>query len=330
MTLSTFGLLYTKKCTAACEMCCFSCSPEETEKIEFDDAVRYIKEISEFKQFKSVGLTGGECMMYYEEILELIRLAHSKKLKVSLSTNGFWARTLNETNKIIDELIDAGLTTMTVSIDEYHQKYIPVENVKNILIASRLKNIGIYLGSLCSKSHHGIEKLLPSLENHVLNAAIIQAPVQPVGRAKMMIDDSEYIYADNIHFKKCIDMNDLCVFPNGDCFPCCSQSGMTPALYLGNTKEMTIKEILQNYNANIYCKILKRYGLEWFEKINRENNLNIKLKNRYVNACDLCNDFLHDSENLKKFDPFIELEKEKFVREILEKKSLLEKKRIKD
>lgn len=320
--LRTLGLAYTMKCNAECDMCCFSCGPKRKEKMKIEEAFRYIKEASFIKDIKTIGLTGGECCLYYDEILDVIKYAKSFDFYVTLTTNGFWASSMEKTLEMMKELKQAGLIKMSVSCDEFHQEFIPIENIKNILLCSKEVGIGIELAGIVTKNSRGLEKILLQLGDAALNIRLLEGPCLPVGRAKNMAAD-EFIYQKQIYDKKCKNINTLAILPNGDSYPCCSQSGMTPALYLGNAKEMSINELIEKYKQNMHCKILEKKGLDWYLDIIKDKGISFDLKDEYVNICDLCHTVLQNEENLKYFKEELLDEKRKLVAEILKKKEFL-------
>ena len=56
---STIVLLTTLRCTAACDNCCFGCTPEQGHAMTLDE------------MRSSLDLTGGECMMLGKDVLKV-------------------------------------------------------------------------------------------------------------------------------------------------------------------------------------------------------------------------------------------------------------------
>lgn len=320
--IGVLGLIYTLKCNAECNLCCFSCGPKREDKMDKKDAFRYIQEASKVKGIKTVSLTGGECLLYYEEILEVVNYAKSLGFNVTITTNGYWANTREKTLAMMKRMKEIGVIKLSVSCDEFHQEYIPIENIKNILSSSKEVGIGVELGSILTKNSRGLEKLLPILGDDAMNVMIIQSPCLPVGRAKEKIGHNEFIYKDKVPAKTCENLNTLAIFPNGDSYPCCSQSGMTPALYLGNTKELSVLDLIKQFRQNMHCRILEREGLDWYLSYIEENQLDIEVKDRYINDCDLCNTLLKNEKQLSLFKDGLLEEKRKIVAEIMEREKL--------
>ncbi|TIH60659.1 4Fe-4S cluster-binding domain-containing protein, partial [Klebsiella pneumoniae] len=59
MNYKCLGLLYTRKCTEKCPICCFCCSPKRNEKMDKDDAIKFINAAID-NEIRYIGISGGE------------------------------------------------------------------------------------------------------------------------------------------------------------------------------------------------------------------------------------------------------------------------------
>ena len=73
-TPHTLSLITTHRCTAACDHCCFSCSPDVQDHIPIPNLYRYIHEAAEIKTIKVIVFTGGECFLLGKELDSLMKL----------------------------------------------------------------------------------------------------------------------------------------------------------------------------------------------------------------------------------------------------------------
>lgn len=137
-TPSTLSLITTYKCTAKCPNCCFQCNPQRKEQMGIKEMMTYIKEAKEsYPQLKILVLTGGECMIYNNSIVDVINYASKKhNLLVRIVTNGFWATSFEYSLEILQCLVDAGLNEINFSTGDEHQLFIPIENIRNGILAS--------------------------------------------------------------------------------------------------------------------------------------------------------------------------------------------------
>lgn len=314
---NTLAILYTMKCTAKCRICCFDCTPERNEKLSVEQVKSYIDKASALKSIHTIGFSGGEALLYIDELCELAQYANSRGIyNISVNTNGFWATTEEKAYNVLDKLYKAGFTKIGLSSDDFHQEYVPSENIKNLLDASVNFNISIDLGVMISENSRRLSQVLSSFGENISNKVIMQYPVLPAGSAK----------TNNISAKKrklvvnetflCRSLKYLAVYPNGDVYPCCSQIGRNQMLKIGNLNTDTINDIKKKYNSNMIIRILKKHGFSWF--VDRT----AKYDKEYAGMCELCNDIIKDEKVFNKiFGADIELEKMKIYEEYIKRNS---------
>jgi len=112
-----FGLHYalwevTQKCNLKCIHCRADASPDKKEGnlIKGKDAFRLIDELSEM-ECPTLALTGGEPLLR-EDIIDIVKYATSKKLKVRIQSNGTLL-----TENMADQLKDAGILSFGIGLD---------------------------------------------------------------------------------------------------------------------------------------------------------------------------------------------------------------------
>lgn len=297
MQFSSLCLVLTTKCNAECDICYLSCSPRVNDKMPLDKALSYIRQASEIDSITSMGITGGEPFLYYDDLLDIIKAANSYKLVVSCGTNGFWAMTEEIAGQKLDELIHAGLSYLSISVDAFHKEYVSIENVRNILRAAKVRDVSIRLTCTVTKNSMNSTDIAQVLGEDISGFSIIEAPCLPIGNALDRIDSKEFIYEENLPFDKCFSENALTVKPDGSAFPCL----LTPALYLGSLNEQSMNMIIDNFCQNSFINSLEKQGCKWLINIIRENKLPIGLKDRYVSLCDVCHTLFKQKEYLDQY-----------------------------
>jgi hypothetical protein len=124
--------LLTFKCPSKCKHCSYKAGPERTGSMKLEDAERFLTELAGTQPLQSFGVHGGEPFLYFKLLKQIIK--KGKELGVPRSwtiTNGYWAKTRTIAKKKLAQLKDAGLTSITFSVDGFHQEYIPLETVRN-------------------------------------------------------------------------------------------------------------------------------------------------------------------------------------------------------
>jgi hypothetical protein len=101
-------------------------------------ADRAFAALAEEPYLESIHIGGGEAMLNLPHLVELIRRAGEHKLRISyLETNGFWAVGYDRAVDVFQELADAGLTSVLVSVSPFHNEFIPFEQTRTAVEAAR-------------------------------------------------------------------------------------------------------------------------------------------------------------------------------------------------
>ena len=133
MLFHRIALCMTRRCNAACGICCFSCSPDSSERIGHEALRFHIRDAASHPQITRVGFTGGEALLDYEEVLELSRYARALGLTTSVNTNGFWGEDPERWRPQLCALREAGLECVYFSADPWHQQFVPVAQLRRAI-----------------------------------------------------------------------------------------------------------------------------------------------------------------------------------------------------
>ena len=68
--ISKLAFTMTNRCTASCAMCCFKCTPNGKMRLETELIKDVCRQVVEAKTVRSVGFTGGEAAIYFDQLLE--------------------------------------------------------------------------------------------------------------------------------------------------------------------------------------------------------------------------------------------------------------------
>lgn len=144
----------TYKCTSACNNCCFQCSPKRNLTLSKEQMLDYIEQVTrDFPSVKVLVLTGGECtiLKYLPEIIDVA--SHKYGLAVRIVSNAHWARTYDSARKKVAELKAAGLNEINFSTGDEHLEFVPIEYIKNAIIASVEEGFVPYVNVESIESH---------------------------------------------------------------------------------------------------------------------------------------------------------------------------------
>ena len=123
------SLITTHRCTAACEHCCFSCSPALDKAIPIPRLHSLIDEAASIPTIQLIVFTGGECFLLGRHLDDLIRRCRNNGLHTRCVTNGYWAASPAAASSRAQELAAAGLQEINFSTGTFHAHYVPVERI---------------------------------------------------------------------------------------------------------------------------------------------------------------------------------------------------------
>jgi len=135
----TLTIMLTYRCTSACSHCGTFSTPKDKTEVSIEAVCKAIDEAQKLG-FLNVVFTGGEATLYMENLLQGIKYAKERKFPVRLVTNAHWAWSIENTQKVLHCLIEAGLDEINFSTGDEHLKFVPIENIYNaVSVATELE-----------------------------------------------------------------------------------------------------------------------------------------------------------------------------------------------
>jgi len=291
-------------CNSKCRHCELG---EEAERKKFpghtdkDLAVEIVRKVGKKYSPESIMTFGGEPLLYPEIVCAI----HEEATKVGIPvrdviTNGFWSRKTEKIQEIANNLTKSGVNQVSISVDCFHQEFIPLEIVKKAaesLLEAGMAHISWNPCWVMSKDHDNrynrktkvileeLKKDLP-IEDDDGNTA------QPEGRAILWLKD---FLPPRIKMPKgkCGDIpytgeldsvKTLYVEPDGRIAVC-------NEFHIGNASETDIIDIIENYDPFKIdeAKAIMEDGVEGL--INWAGTRGVKPDPEgYYNICHMCTD----------------------------------------
>ena len=134
------GLMLTDWCNAECDSCYLGCGPGKTDWMATDEALRLWRELIDASPHGCrVHLTGGEPFGRWEQLIAICQAAREQGLGPldKVETNAYWATDDGVIEDRLAALDDAGMDTLMVSADPYHQQYVPLAQVRRLVACAR-------------------------------------------------------------------------------------------------------------------------------------------------------------------------------------------------
>lgn len=248
----TLSIITTHQCTAACDHCCFNCTPKVTAAIPIE---RIRSLIQETKAIPTIGLivfTGGECFLLGDSLDEFIAQARELGHKTRCVTNGYWATKRNASTRV-DKLKRAGLNEINFSTGSKHGEFVPTENIVRGAIACAesgiisLINIETFLESTFDVEEVTENKTIKELVDS--RRLIIQRNVWIKGDGESTLTHcNEHSRFKEDRLSGCTTaLNVLAVTPSQKLVACCGlHLERIPELHLGSIQDRTLKEVIDS------------------------------------------------------------------------------------
>ena len=254
-TMLTFITTYT--CTSACKSCCFQCSPKRKEKLSIDEMKRYIDvSVESYNSLKIMVLTGGEAFIYGKKIEDIARHAVSKGLMTRIVSNGFWAKNYDTAYKRIENLIKAGLTEINFSTGDDHLEFVPIETIKNGVLASLRQGLTVVINVESGSNRKFDSKFL--LEDSDFKEYLTSRKLMIVSGLWIPFTQSEEDSVESSETNKGVTVTDsytrcqnlfsgITIDPNHRLLACCGMTSKHIAyLDLGDVRQYSIKDLYES------------------------------------------------------------------------------------
>jgi hypothetical protein len=295
----------TNQCPARCRDCPTVYGQAPVRRLKSEDMIRIVDEVSRWGSLRLVVFTGGESFLLGKSLRKTVAHISEKGLMTRIVTNAYWATSKRRAVQVLSELKALGLTEINISCDDYHQEFIPLENVRNAneaavevnlpaLIAHRRKlggritieYLSEYLGVDLHRFRPGEQNpdnnVISSGRNVPLNSNAEDKPPTPCEFAET---DRDWIGACKSVLRSIVISSDLKVQI------CCGIAlSSIPELSIGSLLRDDLIALLQRGNRDLITNWLALEGPSSILKFVRSKAPDIALPEHYVNRCHVCNE----------------------------------------
>jgi len=152
------GLITNYHCTSQCKHCLYFCSPSRDKS--------YITETITKKNFEniknlgchSIHIGGGEPFLNHSSLINVAKEAKEAGISIDyIETNSSWYNTEEEALNLLTQLKTFSISTLLISISPFHNEYIPLHKVKDVMNAC--KKVGLNIFPWIMKFYDEIEAL---------------------------------------------------------------------------------------------------------------------------------------------------------------------------
>ncbi len=279
----------TERCNAACSMCCAESHPGRRDPdLDIHAAKGWLTDASNLEGIYGVCFIGGEPFLRFEALLSLATTCQDLGWPFSVVTNCFWARTPELAYETLLPLRNAGLSTVTMSTDQFHEPFVSPDRVDNALDACKRLEVRSNLNCVVAQGTWGLDHLRNRLKNFHYFDKVSEQRCLPVGFGKAETG----ILANEIPNTRCtLVISTLSLKSNGDLYACCGIGGFTPPLFLGNLHQELLAELIDRAVRDPLILALAIHGPGYLKSLLVNTN---ETQSRYADNCHLCNTMLSD------------------------------------
>lgn len=304
--IKSICFLTTYQCNAQCDHC--ECRPHVKDRISGEDLLRYIDEATALGTVGQVIFSGGEPTLLKEDLFRAISHASSKGLLTRVVTNGWWGGPTRQTGlEFLDQLIGCGLTEINISIDDQHQEWIPLHQVRNAFLACVERKFQCLIGHKATatmkitkaflEEFFGVELVdwVPDREYSADEACrlISTGPLVPVGPTSRDYPDEELTYLPSWRHSCSSVLKDIVVGADYQLMSCCGiVTKHLPELNLGDIRNARMIDLIDKANRDVILNWIALEGPAAIADFVKEKDPSIKFRDRYVGICHICNEVL--------------------------------------
>ena len=303
----TLSIITTHQCTAACDHCCFHCTPKVAKAIPFERMERLIDEAREVPSIRAVVFTGGECYLLGPKLDALVARATSYGFRTRTVTNGYWATSRKAASQRIGGLVKAGLKEVNLSTGTFHSRYVPVEHIIHAAYCSvQAGLVTVINAEIFANSDFDFDAISkhPDLVSMIEDGRLmVQRNVwmENGGETKLDHNPEHTRFHPDVPRVGCTTiMNVITVTPDQDLVACCGLTQETiPELHLGNLESQSIRRVLDETQDDFLKIWIHVDGPERILEFVKSHDPEYELPIESVHPCQTCL-FVHQDERARR------------------------------
>ena len=140
--LSKIEFVITNACTGRCKHCSEGDHSASGERIDPAIAADSVRRIASEYDITTVMTFGGEPLLYPDAVYAVMNAAAELGIpKRQVITHGYFSQSQDKISDVAKRLFECKVSDLCISVDAFHQEYIPLDTVK--LFAAEAKRLGI-------------------------------------------------------------------------------------------------------------------------------------------------------------------------------------------
>jgi MoaA/NifB/PqqE/SkfB family radical SAM enzyme len=290
--------------TYRCNSQCRHCYIRQSQKVGHPTAIdvhlasRIVEELVQEYSLQSIMILGGEPLLYPDIVCAILETARRKGIPCrEIITNAGRPDSEGEFRSVAFHLAESGVSRILISVDSFHQQFIPLDIVKRnvkALIDAGIAELEWNPCWLIDRDHDNLWNRSTKEVLQLLKPLGIQESagnvVQPLGNA--LTNLAEFMPArtscpqgvcEDVPYAQRLDkIGSISIEPDGSIAIC-------QAFVIGNAGAQDINQILRSYNPHQMPEIaaILNGGIRQLIDLARTRGIEID-RDGYYSSCDLC------------------------------------------
>lgn len=144
-SLVSGGIIVNYACSSACKHCLYRSSPRREKACMTPETLRPCLEKVRSLGCRSMHIGGGEPLLNADGLITVLDCCAECNIDIDyLETNCSWHKDEDATRRTLDRLRSHGVCTVMVSVDPFHNEYIPFAKVRAVIDACRDIKMGLF------------------------------------------------------------------------------------------------------------------------------------------------------------------------------------------
>ena len=286
--MSGLAVMLTRRCNMACAHCSVESGPKAgTKGPPLPELLRAVRDAAA-SGVRYVNVTGGEPMLRERAALEVVRECRRLGIGTRITTNGFWGRTPERARRTLCQMLEAGLSALTVSYDRFHAAFQGPEPVVHIARAAAELGFHFEVNVTRMADDEEIGELIAPFDD-LPNVRLRFYDVQPLGAARNLPGSAMRSETEGF----CNACGVAALTDDGRVTACNGPSYFMPPghpLAVGSLDEAPLGELLARHRDDPILETIRTEGPGGLRDTLREipGFEAFPFRDRYAGMCDLC------------------------------------------
>lgn len=288
------GLIITARCNASCTHCSTSCGPERVESLTRNEVTELMDQAARLNNDPELYfcISGGEPFLDFDLLLHIVSHGASLGAVISCQSNGYWAANDHQAHERLSRLKAAGLDVLGLSISRFHDDFVRRSRVQRALAIAR--DIGLTTVLKCAVDQDGKSAELKAWAQTSGADEVEIFSVHPYLRKGMESLHTGLSMSKGLPDGPCPAAL-MTVRENGRAYTCCMPGAFNEFLELGQVRSVPLEDLYERFDMQGRQQVLRRFGPIYFARAAVERGCADRLRDSYVDVCDLCSHIGSDS-----------------------------------